>query len=47
VLKAIEKPRLIVPVPKSHVVLPYLLHRISPRIIQPLSRQIMKLMNLG
>ena len=47
VLKAIEKPRLIVPVPKSHVVLPYLLHRISPRIIQPLSRQITKLMNLG
>ncbi len=47
VLKAIEKPRLIVAVPKSHVVLPYLLHRISPPIIQPLSRQITKLMNLG
>ncbi len=47
VLKAIEKPRLIVPVPKSHVVLPYLLHRISPRLIQPLSRQISRLMSLG
>jgi NAD(P)-dependent dehydrogenase (short-subunit alcohol dehydrogenase family) len=47
VLNAVEKPRLIVPVPKSHVVLPYLLHRISPRLIQPLSRQISRLMSLG
>ncbi len=47
VLKAVEKPRLIVPVPKSHVSLPYLLHRISPRIIQPLSRQMSRLMSLG
>ena len=47
ILGAIEKPRLIVPVPKSHVVLPYLLHRISPRVIQPLSRQISRLMSLG
>ena len=47
VLNAVQKPRLIVPVPKSHVVLPYLLHRISPRLIQPLSRQISRLMSLG
>ena len=47
VLKAVEKPRLIVPVPKSHVSLPYLLHRISPRIIQPLSRQMSRLISLG
>ena len=47
VLNAVEKPRLIVPVPKSHVLLPYLLHRISPRLIQPLSRQISRLMSLG
>ena len=46
-LNAVEKPRLIVPVPKSHVLLPYLLHRISPRLIQPLSRQISRLMSLG
>jgi NAD(P)-dependent dehydrogenase (short-subunit alcohol dehydrogenase family) len=47
VLKAVEKPRLIVPVPRSHVSLPYLLHRISPRIVQPLSRQMSRLMSLG
>ena len=47
VLGAIEKPRLIVPVPRSHVSLPYLLHRISPRIVQPLSRQMSRLISLG
>jgi NAD(P)-dependent dehydrogenase (short-subunit alcohol dehydrogenase family) len=47
VLKAIDKPKLIVPVPKSHVLVPYLLHRLSPRLVQPLSRQIMRLMSLG
>ena len=47
VLKAIDKPKLIVTVPKSHVLVPYLLHRLSPRLVQPLSRQIMRLMSLG
>ncbi len=47
VLKAIDKPKLIVTVPKSHVVVPYLLHRLSPRLIQPLSRQLTRLMSLG
>ncbi len=47
VLKAIGKPKLIVPVPKSHVLVPYLVHRLSPRLIQPLSRHLTKLMSLG
>lgn len=47
VLKAIDKPKLIVPVPKSHVLVPYLVHRLSPRLIQPLSRHLTKLMSLG
>ena len=47
ILDAIDKPKLIVTVPKSHVLLPYLIHRISPRLIQPLSRHLTKLMSLG
>jgi len=47
VLGAIDKPKLIVTVPKSHFLLPYLIHRISPRLIQPLSRHLTKLMSLG
>ncbi len=47
VLRAIDKPKLIVTVPRSHVLVPYLLHRISPRLIQPLSRHLTKLMSLG
>jgi NAD(P)-dependent dehydrogenase (short-subunit alcohol dehydrogenase family) len=38
VLRTIAKHRLIVPVPRRQVTLPYLLHRISPRLIQPLAR---------
>jgi len=38
VLKAIDKRKLIVPVPHRQVTLPYLLHRISPRLLQPLAR---------
>jgi NAD(P)-dependent dehydrogenase (short-subunit alcohol dehydrogenase family) len=47
VLRAIDKPKLIVTVPRSHVLVPYLVHRISPRLIQPLSRHLTKLMSLG
>jgi NAD(P)-dependent dehydrogenase (short-subunit alcohol dehydrogenase family) len=47
VLKAIDKPKLIVTVPKSHVLVPYIVHRISPRLIQPLSRHLTKLISLG
>jgi NAD(P)-dependent dehydrogenase (short-subunit alcohol dehydrogenase family) len=45
VLATIEKHRLIVPVPKSHVLAPYLLHRISPRASQPFARSADKLLN--
>lgn len=38
VLGAIEHHRLIVPVPRRQVTLPYILHRISPRLTQPISR---------
>lgn len=47
ILKAIAKPKLIVPVPKSHVLVPYLVHRLSPRLIQPFSRHLTKLMSIG
>ena len=47
VLNAVEKPRLIVPCREPRRSLPYLLHRISPRLIQPLSRQISRPMSLG
>jgi NAD(P)-dependent dehydrogenase (short-subunit alcohol dehydrogenase family) len=47
VLEAIHKPRLIVAVPKSHVLPPYLLHRVSPRLLQPLARNLTRLMSLG
>ena len=47
VLKAIDQPKLIVTVPKSHVLAPYLLHRLSPRLVQPLARNFTKIMSLG
>jgi hypothetical protein len=40
VLRAIDKHTLIVPVPRRQVSLPYMLHRISPRLMQPLTRAI-------
>jgi NAD(P)-dependent dehydrogenase (short-subunit alcohol dehydrogenase family) len=40
VLRAIEKHTLIVPVPRRQVTAPYLLHRISPKLFQPLARTI-------
>ena len=40
VLRAIEKHTLIVPVPRRQVTAPYLLHRISPQLFQPLARTI-------
>ncbi len=45
ILGAIEKPKLIVPVPRSHVLAPYLLHRLSPRLTRPLSRHLTRLMS--
>jgi NAD(P)-dependent dehydrogenase (short-subunit alcohol dehydrogenase family) len=47
VLKAIDQPKLIVTVPKSHVLAPYLLHRLSPRLIQPLARNFTRILSLG
>ena len=38
VLATIRKHRLIVPVPRRQVTAPYLLHRLSPRLVQPLAR---------
>ena len=40
VLRAIEKHTLIVPVPRRQVLVPYLLHRLSPSLLQPLARAI-------
>jgi hypothetical protein len=40
VLRAIEKHTLIVPVPRRQVGAPYLIHRISPRLMQPIARTI-------
>lgn len=38
VLRAIEKHTLIVPVPRRQVLVPYVLHRISPGLLQPIAR---------
>ncbi len=40
VLRAIDKHALIVPVPRRQVLVPYLLHRLSPRLLQPIARLI-------
>jgi NAD(P)-dependent dehydrogenase (short-subunit alcohol dehydrogenase family) len=47
ILKAIEERRLIVPVPRRQVTLPYLLHRISPRLVQPLARNMERIVKRG
>jgi NAD(P)-dependent dehydrogenase (short-subunit alcohol dehydrogenase family) len=40
VLRAIERHTLIVPVPRRQVLVPYLLHRLSPSLLQPIARAI-------
>jgi NAD(P)-dependent dehydrogenase (short-subunit alcohol dehydrogenase family) len=40
VLRAIEHHTLIVPVPRRQVLVPYLLHRLSPGLLQPIARAI-------
>jgi NAD(P)-dependent dehydrogenase (short-subunit alcohol dehydrogenase family) len=40
VLRAIERHTLIVPVPRRQVLVPYLLHRLSPSLLQPVARAI-------
>jgi NAD(P)-dependent dehydrogenase (short-subunit alcohol dehydrogenase family) len=47
VLRAIEKRTLIVPVPKRQVLALYWLHRISPRLVQPIARNMAKLLGRG
>jgi NAD(P)-dependent dehydrogenase (short-subunit alcohol dehydrogenase family) len=47
VLAAIERPRLIVVTPRTHVLAPYLLHRLSPRLAQPLARNLTKIVSRG
>jgi len=47
VLDAIARPRLIVASPRSHVLAPYLLHRLSPRLAQPLARSLTKIVTRG
>ncbi|HEY4897072.1 MAG TPA: SDR family NAD(P)-dependent oxidoreductase [Solirubrobacteraceae bacterium] len=40
VVRAVHSHRLIVPVPRRQVSAPYLLHRISPRLMQPIARAV-------
>lgn len=47
VLRTIEHHRLIVPVPRRQVSLPYLLHRISPRLTQPVARSFERIVGRG
>src|SRR5579859_5863910 len=45
VLRAIERHTLIVPVPRRQVLIPYLLHRLSPNLLQPIARAIDRYVN--
>jgi NAD(P)-dependent dehydrogenase (short-subunit alcohol dehydrogenase family) len=47
VLRTIEKPALIVPAPRRQVLPLYLLHRLSPRMVQPIARRMEKLIGRG
>ena len=47
VLRTIAKHRLIVPVPRRQVTAPYLLHRISPRLAQPIARGFERIVGRG
>jgi NAD(P)-dependent dehydrogenase (short-subunit alcohol dehydrogenase family) len=47
VLKAIDKRKLIVGVPRRHVTLLNLLHRLSPRLVQPFARNVDRLVRRG
>lgn len=47
VLQTIKRPRLIVPVPRRQVSVPYLLHRLSPRLLQPIARNMERLLSRG
>ncbi len=47
VLRTIVKPALIVPAPRRQVLPFYLLHRLSPRMVQPIARHMEKLIGRG
>jgi NAD(P)-dependent dehydrogenase (short-subunit alcohol dehydrogenase family) len=47
VLRTIAKHRLIVPVPRRQVSAPYLLHRVSPRLTQPIARSFERIVGRG
>jgi NAD(P)-dependent dehydrogenase (short-subunit alcohol dehydrogenase family) len=47
VLDAVARPRLIVVSPRTHVLAPYLLHRLSPRLAQPVVRNLTKIISRG
>ena len=47
VLDAIARPRMVVVSPRSQVLAPYLLHRLSPRLSQPLARSLTKIVSRG
>lgn len=47
VLRTISNHQLIVPVPRRQVAIPYLLHRLSPRLTQPLARSFERIVARG
>jgi NAD(P)-dependent dehydrogenase (short-subunit alcohol dehydrogenase family) len=47
VLRVVEKPTPIVPVPRRQVLALYLLHRLSPRLVQPIARHMPRLLGRG
>jgi NAD(P)-dependent dehydrogenase (short-subunit alcohol dehydrogenase family) len=47
VLRVVEKPTPIVPVPRRQVLALYLLHRLSPRLVQPIARHMARLLARG
>jgi len=47
VLEAIAKHKMIVPAPRRQVTAPYLLHRLSPRLVQPIARHMQRLVSRG
>ncbi|MCU0312512.1 MAG: SDR family NAD(P)-dependent oxidoreductase [Solirubrobacteraceae bacterium] len=47
VLRTVERHTMIVPVPRRQVTAPYLLHRLSPRLIQPLARNMERILSRG
>ncbi|HXR28211.1 MAG TPA: SDR family NAD(P)-dependent oxidoreductase [Solirubrobacteraceae bacterium] len=47
VLQTIARPRLIVPVPRRQVTALYLLHRLSPRLVQPIARNFERIVGRG